>query len=162
MSSPRAPELRTEQYKQLKEAFTLCDRNGDGKLTTSEFETILRVIGFQSEADIKFTIKKVFQYYCFVLSIKCSDATGLIDFSKYISEMTRLMRGETDAKEVEEAVRSFAVGDEVNVEEFRKFIQENTELNSEDVDELIKDVEIDANANFTIHGFTQKYISKPY
>jgi calmodulin len=117
-----ATEIKQEHTKQLKELFSLCDRDGDGRLTPSEFEAILRIIGFQTENELKITVKKA------------AESSGYVDFSRYMIEMNRLLKGESDSETVKDAMLTFSSNDEtVNVSEWKRIMLENTDLTSDDV-----------------------------
>jgi calmodulin len=155
-------ELKPDQIKQLKDLFSLCDRNGDGKLTGTEFESILKTMGFMTENELKLIVKKA------------TEQTGQVDYPRYIQEMTKLLRQEVNAEGMQESMAAFEFDERlINVEEWKKIMIENTSLTNEDVSfisvnllttqlaDILKDyADVDTNGNFKLDAFMHKYNSK--
>ncbi len=63
-------QLSEEQIAEFKEAFSLFDKDGDGKITSKELGTVMRSLGANpTEAELKEMIKEV-----------DTDGNGTIDF----------------------------------------------------------------------------------
>ncbi|ELR21018.1 calmodulin, putative, partial [Acanthamoeba castellanii str. Neff] len=63
-------QLSEEQIAEFKEAFSLFDRDGDGKITSKELGTVMRSLGANpTEAELKEMIKEI-----------DTDNNGTIDF----------------------------------------------------------------------------------
>merc|ERR1719387_1077888 len=72
------PELTEDQIEQLREAFSIFDKSGDGKVTADELGTVMEECGEAvTDAEIKEMLKDV------------SD-DGTIDFEEFKAIMTRL------------------------------------------------------------------------
>uniref|UniRef100_A0A7S3E640 EF-hand domain-containing protein n=1 Tax=Rhodosorus marinus TaxID=101924 RepID=A0A7S3E640_9RHOD len=66
-----AGELSKEEEEEIKEAFNLFDRDGDGKITTDELGTVMRSLGAcPTQAQVKQIIAEI-----------DPQGTGLVDYS---------------------------------------------------------------------------------
>ncbi|KAM1789794.1 hypothetical protein ACFX12_033919 [Malus domestica] len=77
-----AEQLTDEQIIEFKEAFCLFDKDGDGCITTKEYETVMRYLGHNpTEVELEDMISEV-----------DADQNGTIDFSKFLNLMARKMK----------------------------------------------------------------------
>ena len=91
-------ELTEEQIADLKQTFSLFDREGDGAIDTKELGTVMRCIGFEpSEEELLKMVKEV-----------DDDGSGDIGFSEFCSLMARFIK---DADPFEAIVKAFKVFD---------------------------------------------------
>ena len=80
--------MTDEQIAEFKEAFSLFDKNGDGKITTTELGTIMRSLGLNpTQAELQSMINEV-----------DANSNGTIDFPEFLSLMAREMK-DTDIDE---------------------------------------------------------------
>jgi len=83
-----ADSLSEEQIAEFKEAFSLFDRDGDGKITSKELGTVMRSLGQNpTEAELQDMINEV-----------DTDGNGTIDFPEFLTMMARKMQ-DTDTEE---------------------------------------------------------------
>lgn len=81
-------ELSKEQIAELKEAFLVFDKDGDGTISAKELETILKSLGQNpTEEELKEMIKEV-----------DADNNGTVDFSEFLTMMAGQMK-DTDAEQ---------------------------------------------------------------
>ena len=74
--------MTDEQIAEFKEAFSLFDRNGDGKITTTELGTVMRSLGLNpTQAELQSMINEV-----------DVDGNGTVDFPEFLSLMAREMK----------------------------------------------------------------------
>jgi len=90
-------KLTENQVSELKEVFTLFDRDEDGFITTSELQTVLRSLG-QDPTDVELQD---------LVNDVDSDQDGSIDFPEFLAMMSKQMK-ETDVEaEIEAAFKMF-------------------------------------------------------
>ena len=74
--------MTDEQIAEFKEAFSLFDKNGDGKITTTELSTVMRSLGLNpTQAELQSMINEV-----------DVDGNGTVDFPEFLSLMAREMK----------------------------------------------------------------------
>ncbi|VFV30602.1 calmodulin variant 1 [Lynx pardinus] len=83
-----ADQLTEEQIAELKEAFSLFDKDGGGAVTTRKFGTVVRSLGQNpTEDELQDMINKV-----------DADNVGTIEFPEFLTMTARKMK-ESDSKE---------------------------------------------------------------
>ena len=91
-------DLTEDEIEEIKEAFELNDKDGDGTITTKELDTVMRSLGQNpTEAELEDMIKEV-----------DAEGNGTLDYPEFLSLMARKMK-DTDTKE--ELVEAFKVFD---------------------------------------------------
>ena len=140
--------LTEEQIAEFKEAFSLFDRDGDGTITVKELGTVMRSLGQNpTEAELQDMINEV-----------DVDGNGCIDFPEFLSLMARKMR-DTDTEE--ELVDAFKVFDRdgnglISAAELRHVMTNLGEkLTDEEVDEMIKEADIDGDGQINYEEFVR-------
>lgn len=90
-------QLSEEQLAELKEAFQLFDRDGDGKITVKEFSIVMRALGqIPTEEDIK-------KYTTSII-----DQDGTISLDNFIITMAnQVAKRKSTKEELHEAFRVF-------------------------------------------------------
>ena len=90
-------QLSEDQIAEFKEAFSLFDRDGDGKITSKELGTVMRSLGQNpTEAELHDMINEV-----------DSDGNGTIDFPEFLTMMARKMQDTDTEEEIREAFKVF-------------------------------------------------------
>ena len=142
--------MTDEQIAEFKEAFSLFDRNGDGKITTTELGTVMRSLGLNpTQAELQSMINEV-----------DVDGNGTVDFPEFLSLMAREMK-DTDIDEDEELIEAFKVFDRdgsgmISAAELRHVMTNYGEkLTDEDVDEMIVDADVDHDGNINYVEFVR-------
>ncbi|CAL1529450.1 unnamed protein product [Lymnaea stagnalis] len=83
-----AEGLSDDQVKELREAFNLFDKDGDGFITTSELGVVMTSLNQNpSQSELQDMINEV-----------DADGSGTIDFNEFLRMMSRKMK-ETDTEE---------------------------------------------------------------
>jgi len=89
--------LNDEQVAEFKEAFSLFDRDGDGKITSKELGVVMRSLGANpTEAELKEMIKEI-----------DIDGNGTIDFPEFLTMMARKLQDSEGEEEIREAFKVF-------------------------------------------------------
>ncbi|KAG6506705.1 calmodulin-like [Zingiber officinale] len=148
-----AEHLTEEQIAEFKEAFSLFDKDGDGCITTKELGTVMRSLGQNpTEAELRDMISEV-----------DADQNGTIDFPEFLNLMARKMK---DADSEEELMEAFKVFDKdsngfISAQELRHVMTSLGEkLTDEEVDEMIREADIDGDGQVNYQEFVQMMLAK--
>lgn len=145
--------LTEEQIAEFKEAFQIFDKDGDGSITTKELGTVMRSLGQNpTEEELKNMIREV-----------DADGSGTIDFKEFLGLMARKMK-ETDTEE--ELIEAFKVFDRdgnglISAHELR-FVMTTAgeQLSDEDIDEMIRDADLDGDGYIDYEEFVRLMMSQ--
>jgi len=148
-----ADQLTEEQIAEFKEAFSLFDKDGDGTITTKELGTVMRSLGQNpTEAELQDMINEV-----------DADGNGTIDFPEFLTLMARKMK-DTDSEE--EILEAFKVFDKdgngfISAAELRHVMTNLGEkLTDEEVDEMIREADIDGDGQINYEEFVKMMMAK--
>ena len=148
-----AEQLTEEQIAEFKEAFSLFDKDGDGSITTKELGTVMRSLGQNpTEAELLDMINEV-----------DADGNGTIDFPEFLSLMASKMH-DTDTED--ELIEAFKVFDRdgngfISAAELRHVMTNLGEkLSDEEVDEMIREADVDGDGQIMYEEFTKMMLSK--
>ncbi|KAL5009277.1 hypothetical protein ScPMuIL_014858 [Solemya velum] len=144
-----ARELDEGQVAELKEAFCLFDKDGDGKITTSELETVMRSLGQNpTKAEIRDIIHEV-----------DVDGNGAIDFNEFVVMMSKKIGAKdgtaADESELKDAFKVFDKDNNglISAKELRSVMTNLGEkLTEEEVEEMIKEADIDGDGQVNYTG----------
>uniref|UniRef100_A0ACB8FT65 Uncharacterized protein n=1 Tax=Sphaerodactylus townsendi TaxID=933632 RepID=A0ACB8FT65_9SAUR len=144
-----ADQLTEEQIAEFKEAFSLFDKDGDGTITTKELGTVMRSLGQNpTEAELQDMINEV-----------DADGNGTIDFPEFLTMMARKMKDTDSEEEIREAFRVFDKDGNgyISAAELRHVMTNLGEkLTDEEVDEMIREADIDGDGQVNYEGWTYK------
>ena len=138
-----AENLTEEQIADIKDAFTMFDKNGDGCITTQELGTVMRTLGQDpTEEELQDMINEVDQ-----------DGSGSIEYPEFQTLMARKLK-DTDSHE--ELLEVFKVFDRDGNGYITKqeLIQVMTNLGEkmcdEEIEEMVREAtnEVDGHVNF--------------
>merc|ERR1712190_221599 len=148
-----ADQLTEEQIAEFKEAFSLFDKDGDGTITTKELGTVMRSLGQNpTEAELQDMINEV-----------DADGNGTIDFPEFLSLVARKMK-DTDTEE--ELIEAFKVFDRdgngfISAAELRHVMTNLGEkLTDEEVDEMIREADVDGDGQINYEEFVKMMMAK--
>ncbi|KAK6170331.1 hypothetical protein SNE40_018745 [Patella caerulea] len=143
-----ADQLTEEQIAEFKEAFSLFDKNGDGKVTNKELGTVMISLGqTPTEAELQDMIDEV-----------DTDGNGTIDFSEFLVMMARKLKDIHGQNEIREAFRVFDKDGNgfISAAELRHVMTNLGEkLTDEEVDEMIREADIDGDGLINYEEFVQ-------
>ncbi len=133
--------------------FPITDKDGDGTITTKELGTVMRSLGQNpTEAELADMINEV-----------DADGNGTIDFPEFLTMMARKMK-DTDSEE--EILEAFKVFDKdgngfISAAELRHIMTNLGEkLSDEEVDEMIREADIDGDGQINYEEFVKMMMSK--
>eukprot|EP01122_Echinamoeba_exundans_P005181 TRINITY_DN1534_c0_g1_i2.p1 TRINITY_DN1534_c0_g1~~TRINITY_DN1534_c0_g1_i2.p1 ORF type:complete len:142 (-),score=43.08 TRINITY_DN1534_c0_g1_i2:84-509(-) len=122
--------------KDLKDAFALFDRNGDGVISAQEVGTVLRALGrFPTEAEVQEIVKDL--------------GSEKVDFEKVKTLMGRVRR-DIEEREVREALKIFDPEGKgmVSAESVRVVLSSTGEkMDPKDIDSIIQPLEENGNVS---------------
>lgn len=140
-----AEQLTEEQIAEFKEAFSLFDNNGDGTITTGELGIVMRSLGQNpTENELQDMINEV-----------DVDGNGTIDFNEYLTMMAQKMKDTDSAEDIREAFRVFDKDGNgyISAPELRFAMTKLGEMTDEEVEELIKETDIDGDGQVSFEEF---------
>merc|ERR1711977_208946 len=148
-----ADQLTEEQIAEFKEAFSLFDKDGDGTMGTKELGTVMRSLGQNpTEAELQDMINEV-----------DTDGNGTIDFPEFLSLMARKMK---DVDVEEELIEAFKVFDRdgngfISHAELSHVMRNlGQQLTGEEVDEMIREADIDGDGQINYEEFVRMMMAK--
>merc|ERR1712048_44483 len=139
-----AMKFTDEQIEEVKEAFAIFDKNGDGTITTKDLITVMRSLGKNpTEDEIDDMIREV-----------DTDGNGVIDFIEFLEMMAKMS---TDVDEtIKEAFYIFDTDGSgaISSDEFRKVMMTlGAQMTDEEVTEIIEEVDVDGDGQINLEEF---------
>ena len=90
-------DLTPEQIEEFKETFYLFDKDGDGTITATELDIVMRTLGQNpTEAELKHMIDEV-----------DGDGSGCIEIDEFLELMDKKMKEQDTEEEIIEAFKAF-------------------------------------------------------
>ncbi|ESO89750.1 hypothetical protein LOTGIDRAFT_192654 [Lottia gigantea] len=151
MSSSILEKYSPSQIRELKEAFRLFDKDGDGSITTEELGTVMRNLGqFPSIDELKQMIQEI-----------DIDGDGLFSFEEFAQVMANMggLNENSEEDEEEELRQAFRVFDKsgcgyITPSDLRCVLQcMGEDLTEEEIDEMIAEVDIDGDGRIDFEEF---------
>ena len=146
-------DVSATRLKEYRDAFDMFDRDRDGSITSKELSNVLKnLIRDISDTEIKQIIQEV-----------DIDGNGIIDFDEFVFMMNRRNK-ETDAEE--EVINAFRVFDSdcdgvISSTELRHIMTSlGDKLNDEEVDEMIRQADIDNNGFINYEEFVRMMMTR--
>lgn len=145
-------KLSESQISDFKEAFTLFDRDGDGKITTQELGTVMRSLGQNP------TEREVGDI------IRAQGLSRTVDFKEFLQAMATKMRGHQETEdEIREAFRVFdkdGAGFVAAAELRHVMTNLGEKLTEDEVDEMIREIDIDGDGQINYEEFVKVLMAK--
>lgn len=126
-------KLPQDQVNELREAFSLFDRNGDGLVTIDELKQALQAMGVAEDSETKARLSKL-------EGTKKKDGVSMDEFQEF---MTPLLLDTTTESDLLESFRVFDSKNNghINIKDLNMILDEgNDKLSKADVDEIIEDM----------------------
>lgn len=143
-----AEKLTESQLNAYREAFSLFDKDRDGKITSRELGTVMRSLGqTPTEAEISDMINEI-----------DIDNDGTVDFSEFITMMARRMKTSDDEEVIKEAFRVFDRNGNglISAAELRHVLTSiGDKLTDEEADEMIRAADVDGDGQINYEEFSR-------
>lgn len=143
-----AAKLSEEEIEELREAFSIFDRDGSGSITSKELGIAMRSLGQNpSEEELETMMAEV-----------DIDGNGELDFDEFCDLMSRNKKEVTSYKAIEEAFKVFDKEGKGSIdrETFRHIMTTMGEkLTDEEVDEMLDEADADGDGEIDYLEFTQ-------
>ncbi|KAL0268649.1 UNVERIFIED_CONTAM: hypothetical protein PYX00_010500 [Menopon gallinae] len=145
--------LTEEQVAEFKEAFMLFDKDEDGQITMAELGVVMRSLGQRpTETELRDMVNEVDQ-----------DGNGTIEFNEFLQMMAKKMKGADGEEELREAFRVFDKNNDglISSIELRHVMTNLGEkLSDEEVDDMIKEADLDGDGMVNYNEFVTILTSK--
>lgn len=139
------------QIRELRQAFRLFDKDGDGSITTDELGTVMRNLGqFPSLDELNTMLKEI-----------DIDGDGTFSFEEFVQVMANMggLAEQSEEDEEEELRQAFRVFDKsgcgyITPSDLRAVLQNiGEDLTEEEIDEMIAEVDIDGDGRIDFEEF---------
>lgn len=146
-------QLSEDQLAAIKQAFSLFDKNGDGKINTKELGTVMESLGENpTEAELKEMISEV-----------DTDGSGTIEWSEFLKMMKeRKKEEEFNEEELSDVFKVFDKDNSgfISASELKEVSSKlGRNLTDEDVKEMMKETDLDEDGKISYEEFV-KLMSK--
>ena len=154
LSDPNADafELPPDQVEELRDAFTLFDKDGSGTISATELDTVLSALGQRTSPE----------ELAAMLDQADVDGDGEIDFPEFLAMMAKKMRHSDPDFEIKEAFAVFSDGDEFIPEDRIREIMENLgeKLTDKTLQNLILEADHDGDGKINYSDFEKTMKAK--
>lgn len=146
-------EQNQDRISELKSAFMLFDRNGDGYITSKDLGTVVRSLGYNpTEAEVKDMIKNT-----------DTSKNGMLDFKDFHELMSKVANTSDSDEEIREAFKVFDRDNSgsISASELKRVMTMFGEkLTEEEVDQMINEADVDRDGQIDYEEFVRMMTAK--
>jgi len=146
-------EISEPKLRELKEAFDMFDKDHSGTISNSELKGVMKMLSPSSTDDD----------IADMMAENDLNKNGEIDFNEFIIVMTRNAHRNADEEEIINSFRVFDKDqtDTISSKELRHILTTiGDKLNDEEVDELIREADVDGNGIIHYVEFVRMMMAK--
>lgn len=140
--------LTDDELQEFKEAFSILDRAGKGKITAQELRDFLSSLG-----QIDPTIEEITE----LIKDVDKENKGAIDFPQFLQLMEMNSKGSDKDKQASQAFKMFetqSTDDAISVEKMQSVLEKLGEtLTAEEIKDMIDEIEQNDKGQLTFNGF---------
>ena len=141
-----AEKLTADRIAEIKETFSLYDKNGDGTITAKELGTVMRAMGENpSRSELRDMI-----------SAMDTDRNGVVDFPEFLRMIAKKLKDSRSAEEYRDTFRAFDRDGNgfISPAELKKAMRRLGEkLTDKEVDEMIKEADTNGDGQVSFEEF---------
>lgn len=145
--------LSAEEIAKYQQAFSLFDKDGNGKVNAKELGVVMRSLGQRlTEEELEGMIKEA-----------DTDGSGTVDFNEFIGLMALKKLSREEEEELKAAFRVFDKNDDghISAEELRRVMHNlSQKLSDKEVAEMMKEADVDNSGGIDYHEFVNVIMSK--
>ncbi|XP_029634784.2 neo-calmodulin-like [Octopus sinensis] len=147
------PKLSSDEIEEYREAFTMFDRDKDGRITAKELGTVLRSLGQNpTEVELRDMINEV-----------DIDGNGTIEFNEFLEMMMKCKSETNERQEVTDAFKVFDTNKDgfINASELRHVMMNLGEkLTDKEVEDMIREADADGDGRIDYEEFIRILMAK--
>ena len=149
-SKSYAAQLTAEQEQELKEAFNLFDKDGDGTISAKELVVVMRSIGIQpSEEDVQAMMNEI-----------VPDNDGEIEYPGFVELLAKMLSETADKDELQEAFSNFDKGAKgyYTLEDLKMIVYEFGErMTDEEIEKMFQDHDTEKKGKISYEQFVSLF-----
>ncbi|OWF56432.1 calmodulin-like [Mizuhopecten yessoensis] len=143
-----ADALTKEKREELREAFYMFDKDGDGRITASELGVVLKSMGHTpTDTELRDLIHEV-----------DADGNGTIEFNEFLVMMSKRLSSDLEKQEYVDAFKAMDQNGDgvISASELRQVLKSMGEnINDKDIGDMMKAADMDGDGKINYVEFIQ-------